>query len=105
MKKFSPMIAFGWISTPVTMRAKYESRRGSSGIPAAIDAMSDAVKENRVDAVVGREHLEPPETARSRVARLRGGDVLTDFLKEAGHGGASRCSRAPVSSRLHVTGG
>ena len=73
------------------MRAKYASSRGSSGIPAPIDAMRDAMKEDRVHAVVGREHLQAAKPTRSRVTRLRSGDVLADFSEETCHVGTPKC--------------
>ena len=41
-----------------------------------MQGVRDAVRQQRLDAAVGEQHLEPADAARGRVALLRGREVL-----------------------------
>ena len=102
---------------PVSARVSIESRRGSSGTPALVQRVRDAVGQQRVDARPGREDLRRPTPraagSRSRAActsrrsslatrakrpeaghlQQRSGTKATPGLVDAAHGRGSRTRR------------
>ena len=55
------------------------------------------MRQHRLDAAVGEQHLDPADAARRRVALLRGGQVVAQLPRHAGE-----CPRADHGAKKGV---
>ena len=79
MKSASPIRAAGWISTPGQHAARVGDGVRHDRHARLVHRVRDAVGQQRLDAAVGEEDLEPADSARRGVALLRGGQVLAQL--------------------------
>ena len=76
-------------------RVSIESRRGSSGTPASLQRVRDAVGEQRVDAGPGGEDLRRRDAARGGIALARGEHVAAHLFGDP----RERAETAPWQQR------
>ena len=81
MKSPRPMRAAGWISMPVTHPGRVGERARHERHARLVQRMRDAMREQRLHAAVGGEHLDPADAARGRVALRGRGQVLAQLTR------------------------
>ena len=75
----------------------FASTRGTQRHAGLVQRVADPVRQDRLDAAVAQQHLDPSDAVRRGVALLRGGQVVAQLARHAGE-----CPRADHGAKKGV---